>query len=218
MPEHNIENNQVTLTGKVVSGFTFSHELYGEKFFEFDLEVPRLSDTTDVLPMTISERLIDANKLVEGTHVDIIGQFRSYNNYKGNGNKLKLTVFVREVSILEAESANKNPNQIILNGFICKKPICRKTPFGREISDIILAVNRSYNKSDYIPVITWGRNAKFSEQLDVGDNVKIWGRIQSRPYEKKLDDGTVLRKVAYEVSVSKMEIEADNNNKKPDEE
>jgi len=217
MPEHNIEKNQVILTGKVVSDFKFSHELYGEKFYEFDLEVPRLSDTIDVLPLTISERLINKN-LIPGVFVDVVGQFRSYNNYKGNGSKLKLTVFVREIKILEGDFENKNPNQIILDGFICKKPICRKTPFGREIADVILAVNRSYNKSDYIPVITWGRNAKFSEQLDIGDNIKIWGRIQSRPYEKKLEDGTVVKKVAYEVSVSKMEIAADNNNKKPEEE
>ena len=211
-----MENNQVTLTGKVVSDFTFSHELYGEKFYEFDLEVIRLSDTTDVLPLTISERLINKD-LVPGALVDVVGQFRSYNNYKGNGSKLKLTVFVREVTIFAGDSENKNPNEIILDGFICKKPICRKTPFGREIADVILAVNRSYNKSDYIPVITWGRNAKFSEQLEIGDNVKIWGRIQSRPYEKKLEDGTVIKKVAYEVSVSKMEIVADKNNKKLEE-
>lgn len=216
MPEHNMENNQVTLTGKVVSDFTFSHELYGEKFYEFDLEVIRLSDTTDVLPLTISERLINKD-LVPGALVDVVGQFRSYNNYKGNGSKLKLTVFVREVTIFAGDSENKNPNEIILDGFICKKPICRKTPFGREIADVILAVNRSYNKSDYIPVITWGRNAKFSEQLEIGDNVKFWGRIQSRPYEKKLEDGTVIKKVAYEVSVSKMEIVADKNNKKLEE-
>lgn len=212
MTEHIMDNNQVTLTGKVVSDFTFSHELYGEKFYEFNLEIPRLSDTTDILPLTISERLI-TDKLVPGVFVDVIGQLRSYNNYKGSGNKLKLTIFARTIVILEGESENKNPNQIILNGFICKQPICRKTPFGREIADLILAVNRSYNKSDYVPIITWGRNAKFSEQLKVGDNVKIWGRIQSRPYEKKLEDGTTVQKIAYEVSVSKMEI-VDNNNKK----
>jgi primosomal replication protein N len=207
-----MNNNEVTLTGKVVSDFTFSHELYGEKFYEFNLEIPRLSDTTDILPLTISERLI-TDKLVPGVFVDVVGQLRSYNNYKGSGNKLKLTIFARTIVILEGESENKNPNQIILNGFICKQPICRKTPFGREIADLILAVNRSYNKSDYVPIITWGRNAKFSEQLKVGDNVKIWGRIQSRPYEKKLEDGTTVQKIAYEVSVSKMEI-VDNNNKK----
>lgn len=212
MTEHIMNNNEVTLTGKVVSDFTFSHELYGEKFYEFNLEIPRLSDTTDILPLTISERLI-TDKLVPGVFVDVVGQLRSYNNYKGSGNKLKLTIFARTIVILEGESENKNPNQIILNGFICKQPICRKTPFGREIADLILAVNRSYNKSDYVPIITWGRNAKFSEQLKVGDNVKIWGRIQSRPYEKKLEDGTTVQKIAYEVSVSKMEI-VDNNNKK----
>lgn len=205
------ENNQVTLTGKIISEFTLSHELYGEKFYECNLEVPRLSDAIDVLPLTISERLI-TDQLEVGAFVDVIGQFRSYNNYNGKGSKLKLTIFVRDIKFLEGDSDNKNPNYIELNGFICKKSICRKTPLGREIADVILAVNRSYNKSDYIPIILWGRNAKFSEQLNIGDNIKILGRIQSRQYEKKID-GTSINKIAFEVSASKIELIPNNNNK-----
>lgn len=205
------DNNQVILTGKIISNFSLSHELYGEKFYECNLEVPRLSDTIDILPLTISERLI-TDQLEIGAFVDIIGQFRSYNNYNGNGSKLKLTIFVRDIQFLEGDSENKNPNYIELNGFICKKSICRKTPLGREIADVILAVNRSYNKSDYIPIIIWGRNAKFSEQLNIGDNIKILGRIQSRQYEKKINGEAVI-KTAFEVSASKVELIPNNNNK-----
>lgn len=201
-----IENNMVTISGKVMTDLEFSHEVYGEGFYYFILEVPRLSDSCDTVPVTVSERLIQKDKLVIGTVIEVEGQFRSYNSYSNEGNKLILTVFAREINVLDDEKKIKNPNQIYLNGFICKKPIYRTTPFGREITDILLAVNRPYNKSDYIPCISWGRNARYSENLVVGDNVKIWGRIQSRQYQKKLESGDVLTKVAYEVSVSKMEI------------
>ncbi|NLK86089.1 MAG: single-stranded DNA-binding protein [Clostridiaceae bacterium] len=201
-----IENNMATISGKVVSNVEFSHEVYGEGFYYFMLEVPRLSDSCDRIPVTISERLTSKEKLAVGTIIEVEGQFRSYNSYNSEGNKLLLTVFARDIVFLEDEKKIKNPNQIYLNGFICKRPIYRTTPFGREITDILLAVNRPYNKSDYIPCIAWGRNARFSEKLSVGDNIKIWGRIQSRTYQKKLESGEVINKVAYEVSVSKMEI------------
>lgn len=201
-----IENNMVTISGKVVSGIEFSHEVYGEGFYYFMLEVPRLSDSYDRIPVTISERLTSKDKLEIGTIIEVEGQFRSYNSYNNVGNRLVLTVFARDIVFLDDEKKIKNANQIYLNGYICKKPIYRTTPFGREITDLLLAVNRPYNKSDYIPCIAWGRNARFSENLAVGDNIKVWGRIQSRSYQKKLDTGDVLNKVAYEVSVSKMEI------------
>ncbi|MGI6669548.1 MAG: single-stranded DNA-binding protein [Acetivibrionales bacterium] len=203
-----IDNNMATVSGKVISSVEFSHEVYGEGFYYFILEVPRLSESCDRIPVTISERLINKDKLEIGTLVEIEGQFRSYNSYGSEGNRLILTVFARDVTFLEDEKAIKNPNQIYLNGFICKKPIYRTTPFGREITDILLAVNRPYNKSDYIPCIAWGRNARFSEKLSIGDNIKIWGRIQSREYQKKLETGEVITKVAYEVSISKMEVVA----------
>jgi primosomal replication protein N len=201
-----IENNMATISGKVVSNVEFSHEVYGEGFYYFMLEVPRLSDSSDKIPVTISERLTSKDRLTIGTIIEVEGQFRSYNSYNSEGNKLLLTVFARDIVFLEDEKKIKNPNQIYLNGFICKRPIYRTTPFGREITDILLAVNRPYNKSDYIPCIAWGRNARFSEKLAVGDNIKVWGRIQSRTYQKKLETGEVINKVAYEVSVSKMEI------------
>lgn len=206
------ETNQVIITGKVVDECQLSHELYGEKFYEFKLEVPRLSESADILPVTISERLVTEGLLVNGNFVSVEGQFRSYNNRKDNGNKLKLVIFARDVKEIKEEDI-KNPNYVLLDGFLCKEPIYRTTPLGREICDIILAVNRAYHKSDYIPIITWGRNARFSQKLNVGDNVKVWGRIQSRDYEKKLDNGEVIRRTAYEVSVSKMEISSTNNRK-----
>ncbi len=201
-----IENNMVTISGKVVSNVEFSHEVYGEGFYYFMLDVPRLSDSCDRIPVTISERLASKDKLEIGTIIEVEGQFRSYNSYNNEGNRLLLTVFARDITFLEDEKKIKNPNQIYLNGYVCKKPIYRTTPFGREITDILLAVNRPYNKSDYIPCIAWGRNARFSENRTVGDNIKVWGRIQSRTYQKKLESGDILSKVAYEVSISKMEI------------
>ncbi len=198
------ENNTITLAGKIVSEKRFSHEVYGEGFYIFDLEIPRLSDNSDIIPVTVSERILTDDYKV-GTRVKIDGQFRSYNNYENEKNKLVLTVFVKDISILGEDEEASNPNEIILNGFICKKPIYRTTPFGREISDILLAVNRAYNKSDYIPCIAWGRNARYCQNLEVGENIKIWGRIQSRQYEKKFEDGTSEMRRAYEVSVCKME-------------
>ena len=212
-----IENNVATISGKVVSNVEFSHAVYGEGFYSFMLEVPRLSESCDVIPVTVSERLTNKEKLTPGTIVEVEGQFRSYNSYSSEGNRLLLTVFAREITFLDDEKKMKNPNQIFLNGFICKKPIYRTTPFGREITDILLAVNRPYNKSDYIPCIAWGRNARFSEKLSVGDNIKIRGRIQSREYQKKYDSGEVVTKVAYEVSISKMEVvERDGENESSD--
>lgn len=197
------DNNVVEVMGKVVSEVTFSHEIYGEGFYSFDIETSRLSENADILPVTISERLIDKELLTIGTAVDIKGQLRSYNNYNNKKNKLVLTVFVREIEIVDSQM-ELNPNQIYLNGFICKPPVYRVTPFGREIADVLVAVNRAYKKSDYIPCIAWGRNAKFAAKLAIGDNIKIWGRIQSRKYQKKNGD-EVEEKVAYEVSISKID-------------
>lgn len=197
------ENNLITLVGKIASDYKFSHEMYGESFYTFDLETSRLSDTLDILPITISERLIDTEFLT-GSIVEINGQIRSYNNIVDKKNHLILTVFAKEISLFD--NSNKNPNQVLLNGFLCKVPVYRTTPFGREISDILLAVNRSYNKSDYIPCIAWGRNAKFTSNLKVGDNIKLSGRMQSRKYQKKLENGDLIEKIAYEISISKLEV------------
>ena len=199
------ENNTVLIAGKIVKGCVFSHEVYGEGFYTFQISSERLSDKEDILPVTVSERLIDMNLLQVGTKVDIIGQLRSYNNYNSKKNRLVLTIFAREISLPEEEEG-KNINQVYLNGFICKPPIYRKTPFGREISDILIAVNRAYNKSDYIPCIAWGRNARYASAFQVGGHVLIWGRIQSREYVKKLSETQTEKRVAYEVSVSKIDF------------
>ncbi|MBE6012630.1 single-stranded DNA-binding protein [Anaeropeptidivorans aminofermentans] len=200
--------NLIEIRGQVVSEFSFSHEVYGEGFYNFYIEVPRLSETSDILMVTVSERL--ASHIPEGAYVSVIGQVRSYNNYvqEENRNKLIITVFAREIEELNdiEEIRMKNPNSVYLNGFICKEPVFRKTPFGREIADLLLAVNRSYNKSDYIPCILWGRNARFVSGLSVGDNIKISGRMQSRLYQKKYENGDIVEKTAFEVSVSKVEI------------
>ncbi len=206
------ENNQLILVGKVTSEKKFSHEIYGEKFYIFDLKVPRLSGNADIIPITISERLLLEQDLEPGKNIIIEGQFRSYNSYENEKNRLVLTVFAKEIKFAENQEEEFKPskentsNEVVLDGFICKKPIYRKTPFGREISDILLAVNRAYNKSDYIPCIAWGRNARFCENIAVGTEVRIVGRVQSRQYEKKYEDGTSEIRVAYEVSVASLEV------------
>ena len=208
------DNNHLILMGKVTSEKRFSHEIYGESFYIFDREVPRLSNTQDIIPVTISERLIPDGTLEIGKKVLIKGQFRSYNSYENEKNKLILTVFAKDIFFedeIENELNNEEnkeivSNEVILTGYICKKPIYRQTPFGREIADLLLAVNRAYNKSDYIPAIAWGRTARFCQNLEVGTEVKVTGRVQSRTYEKKFEDGTVETKVAYEVSIASLEV------------
>jgi len=203
MVDNVITSNKAYVEGKIASKPEFSHEMYGEGFYNFMVEVARLSDVVDLLPVTVSERIMDGIDMTIGNYITIEGQLRSYNKYADGGNRLILTIFARDLKANTEKT--KNPNQIYLDGFICKKPVYRTTPFGREITDMLIAVNRPYNKSDYIPAIAWGRNARFSEKLNIGDHIKVWGRIQSREYQKKLPEGEVLNKTAYEVSISKME-------------
>lgn len=199
----NQDTNIVNLRGYLGKDLEFSHEIFGEKFYTTTIKVDRLSDSKDVLPVTISERLLEDINLEENNYFNISGQLRSYNKVVDNKNKLVLTVFARELNV-ENENDNKDPNNIFLDGFLCKNPIHRKTPLGREITDLLVAINRPYNKSDYIPSIVWGRNAKFAKNLKIGDRVQIWGRIQSREYDKKQENGEIIKKVAYEVSISKI--------------
>lgn len=196
----NEKNNRVYLCGKVTGAPVFSHEVFGEGFYELFVEVQRLSGQADVLPVTISERLM-ADGLSVGDELCALGQFRSYNKLENGKSRLMLTVFVREIL---STHPGKNPNAIVLSGYICKPPVYRTTPFNREIADLLIAVNRSYNKSDYIPAIAWGRNARFVKNLAVGDRVALSGRIQSREYQKKQPDETFVTMTAYEVSVSKL--------------
>lgn len=208
MPDKVFTNNQVIISGEVVSEFQYSHEVYGEGFYILELSVPRLSDTYDIIPLMISDRLIDVSRDYRGCYLCATGQFRSYNRHEEAKNRLVLSVFVREVSLSDdriTDSDGNKPNQIFLDGFICKPPIYRKTPLGREIADILLAVNRPYGKSDYIPCICWGRNARYAESFNVGGHVQIWGRIQSREYQKKISEDEIEKRIAYEVSVSKLE-------------
>ena len=218
-----LENNYLTLVGKVTGEKKFSHEIYGESFYVFSLEILRLSGNSDIIPITVSERLIKEDTLTEGKKLLVKGQFRSYNSYENEKNRLILTVFAKDIVELEEnEEEEENEivkkdtitNEVVLVGFICKKPIYRQTPFGREISDLLLAVNRAYNKSDYIPCIAWGRNARFCQNLEVGAQVKIVGRVQSRTYEKKHEDGTVETRVAYEVSVGSLEVIEEKDDEK----
>lgn len=203
------KNNRVYFMGEIVSEATFSHEVYGEGFYEFYVKVLRLSGQADILPVTISERLIQGNDLKIGSTLCALGQFRSYNKLEGGRSRLMLTVFVREIVEI---APSKNPNSIVLSGYICKPPVYRTTPFNREIADLLVAVNRAYNKSDYIPCIAWGRNARFVQNLRVGDRIALSGRIQSREYQKRLSEEEVVTMTAYEVSVSKLAAFDDSDN------
>lgn len=194
-------NNKAVMCGEIASEMQFSHEIFGEKFFEFDLKTSRLSESCDIIPITVSERLLDGKELTVGDVVKINGQFRSYNKLENEKSRLMLTMFLRE--FLEVEETDTSINQIEIIGFVCKDPIYRTTPFNREICDVLLAVNRNYGKSDYIPCIAWGRNARFVKDIKVGEKIKVVGRIQSREYQKKLED-EVVTKIAYEVSLSRI--------------
>lgn len=200
-----LSNNQALIIGTIEGEFSLSHEIYAEKFYIFTVRIPRLSGTFDSIRVMISERLIMDGEYRVGDKVEITGQFRSYNSYENGENRLLLTVFAKDIQ-KAADADAKNPNSLYLDGFICKAPVYRTTPFGREITDILIAVNRSYNKSDYIPIIAWGRNARFAKNLRVGDNVRIWGRIQSRNYQKRISEEETVTKTAYEVSVNRMEL------------
>lgn len=200
--ENYMDNNNVEIGGEIIEEMKFSHEIYDEKFYKFLIKTKRLSEYEDILPVIISERLVNLEDIKVGKIVKISGQFRSYNLQTETRNRLLLSIFVKEIEFTEDEKV-LTLNDANFVGYICKEPVYRKTPLGREIADVLIAINRTYKKSDYVPCILWGRNAKFCETLNVGDLVKLNGRIQSRTYEKKNPDGEIMKKTAYEVSVSK---------------
>lgn len=204
MADIELENNQVMIVGVVASEFVYSHEVFGERFYMLDVAVRRLSRVEDIIPLTISERLIDVTKNYVGKTIQAKGQFRSYNKREAGRKSLVLSVFVRDIQVLHEELGKYMPNEIYLDGYICKQPVYRLTPKGREIADMLLAVNRPYGKSDYLPCICWGRNARFAGGFDVGKHVLLWGRIQSRTYHKCLEGEQTIKRTAYEISVSKM--------------
>lgn len=223
LEEHNYLNNVVELVGVVKGELEFSHEIYQEKFYKFILKVKRLSETEDELPIIVSEKLIFNEKIQDGTKLRVNGQFRSYNTTQNEKNHLELMTFAKEIEVLADDydvGARKDfiTNKIELHGFLCKKPIFRVTPFGREVTDLLLAVNRANNRSDYIPCIAWGRNARFSGNLAVGDEVKLVGRIQSRAYDKKIDENTTEKRIAYEISIITIELCSEENNEDKNEE
>ena len=199
-----VENNQVNITGEIYGEFVFSHEVYGERFYVVDVLDRRMSGVYDAIPVTVSERLVDVSQNYDGQYICVSGQFRSYNQHDGMKIRLLLSVFARDIEF--AEKLMDDVNQIFLDGYICKEPNYRKTPFGREITDILIAVNRTYGKTDYIPCVSWGRNARYASGFEVGTHVQICGRIQSRQYVKKLDGGSAEERTAYEVSISKLEV------------
>ena len=206
MTDKLFENNQVTMMGEIVSAFQFSHEVFGEGFYMVELAVSRLSNYSDYIPLMVSERLIDTEQDYTGQFIRISGQFRSYNRHEEKKNRLVLSVFVRELEFLDEIDENEKTNQIFLDGYICKEPIYRKTPLGREIADVLLAVDRCNGRSDYIPCICWGRNARFASGFTVGCHIQIVGRVQSREYVKRISEEEVEHRVAYEVSVSKVDL------------
>lgn len=205
MADKAMDNNQVTIVGTVDSEFTYSHEVFGEGFYMLEVVVSRLSHMEDRIPLMVSERLVDVKENCMGKIVEVHGQFRSYNKHEEGRNRLILSVFVREFSFVGEEGTLTRPNSIYLDGYICKPPVYRMTPLGREIADLLMAVNRPYGKSDYLPCICWGRNARFAGKFEVGTHIHLWGRIQSRTYQKRLEDDVVEKRTAYEISVNKIE-------------
>ena len=204
MADKIIENNQVSILGQIATQFVFSHQVFGEGFYLVDVLVKRLSESEDRIPVMVSERLLDVTQDYEGEYIEVTGQFRSYNRHEEKKNRLVLSVFAREICFVEEEDETVKTNQIFLDGYICKPPVYRKTPLGREIADLLIAVNRPYGKSDYIPCICWGRNARYASAFQVGGHVLVWGRIQSREYIKKLGENETEKRTAYEGSVGKL--------------
>ena len=206
MTDKMFENNQVAMTGEIVTGFQFSHEVLGEGFYTAEMAVNRLSNYADYIPLMVSERLVDTQQDYTGQLVRVSGQFRSSNRHEEKKNRLVLSVFVREWEFADEIGENEKTNQIFLDGYVCKEPVYRKTPLGREIADLLIAVNRSYGKSDYIPCICWGRNARFASGFEVGSHIQVLGRIQSREYVKRISEEETEHRIAYEVSVSKVDF------------
>ena len=204
MIEKILKNNQAVIAGEIISDFEFNHEVFGEGFYFVKLKVSRLSHSSDIIPLLASERLIDVKQSHIGQFLEARGQFRSHNKQESDKNRVVLFLFAKEIEMIDS-AENRNPNEIFLDGYICKEPVYRTTPLGREIADVLLAVNRAYGKSDYIPCICWGRNARYAGNLTVGSRIQLRGRIQSREYQKRIGEGKVVDKIAYEVSASQME-------------
>lgn len=238
MPSEVVDNNIAKISGLVDDAPSLSYSIYGEGFYAFNVRIKRTSGSFDIIPAVVSDRLVDEKFVLPGRFIYIEGQFRSHNVQGETRSQLKLMVFARKVILFDeknepvefsaafadesgdyynadcGDNANELPqitpdmNEIMLDGFICKQPVFRITPLKREIADMLIAVNRPYNKSDYIPCICWGRNARFCGKRAIGERVKIRGRIQSRVYVKKFPDGREEERTAFEVSISGIETVA----------
>lgn len=193
-------NNKVFIQGEIDSLPEFDHAVKEDEFYKFNLKIPRLSGQCDIIPVTIPKRITQINQFEIGKQIAIRGQFRSYNKLENEKSRLILTVFAKEIG----EYVEGHDNNIIeLDGYICKPVVYRVTPLNREICDVLLAVNRSNNKSDYIPCIAWGTTAQFIGNLDVPERLKLVGRIQSREYNKTIGLEVVTKR-AYEVSIARL--------------
>ncbi len=199
------DNNQVMMSGIVESQYRYSHTAYGEDFYILEISVRRKSEARDSILLMVSDRIADVSRDERGRYVQILGQFRSYNMDDNGHSRLILTVFVLDMELEDQAGRQDISNSIYLDGYVCRKPVYRQTPRGREISDVLLAVHRSYARSDYLPCICWGRNARFAGNFKVGAHIRVWGRIQSRIYSKKTESGEIRENTAYEISVSNFE-------------
>ncbi len=201
--------NHVEVMGIIQAEASFSHEVHGEKFYNTVIRSVRLSENADEIPILVSGRIWEMSGAQVGDCIQVKGQFRSYNSHEEDKNRLVLSVLAQEMEVIADPEGEEMKNSICLDGFLCKKPIYRTTPLGREITDVLVAVNRAYGKSDYIPCICWGKNARYAGGLAVGDRISLEGRIQSRCYKKKHSEDHVEDRVAYEVSVSRIEAVTD---------
>lgn len=199
-------NNSIYISGRIVTPPEYSHVIYGEAFYRMTMGVKRLSEAVDLIPVTISERLLGNIPVEENMLFSFTGQIRSYNQRTETGSRLIVTAFARDFTPEDESQYIGDCNECELSGYICKPVVYRTTPFSREIADVLIAVNRRYGKSDYLPCIAWGRNARFLEQMNVGDHLHIIGRLQSREYRKLLEDGTTVNRTTYEISCSAVEL------------
>ena len=198
------DNNHVTVAGIILEPFSFSHELHGEKFYSTRLSIERLSNQTDIIPVMFPERLIDVTQNYIGRYAEVSGQLRSHNLHNASKSKLLLFVFAREAAFFDERCDIIYKNQVHLSGYVSKPALYRKTPLKKEISNVLLAVNRPHLKADYIPCILWGSNALLAKSLQTGEHIVVRGRIQSREYTKTTEDGNET-KTTYELSVATLE-------------
>ncbi len=193
--------NQVILRGTLASAPRFSHENHGKRFFRFYLDVPRLSSAVDTLPIVAPEALLESTLLEEGALLCVTGQVRSHNLRSDGKRHLLIFVFASSLALQDGEPAN----QVTLEGFLCREPTYRRTPLGREICDVMLAVPRAFQRADYLPCILWGRTAQEISRCHTRDSLRITGRLQSRVYTKVTEEGS-QQKTAYEISALTAQI------------